>query len=193
MKAGLKADFELSVLKSWWWGISVRGDGNLIHLCPKGEGHSSSASHLSEYLSSDWSTDFKPNMIGWGNIGGRGVDIKKSIFSQDVLSFSVVYKFIRYMMALLNVENCQSVSPTWSKVILPYNLIFNLSLSSGQPNLSYLNPTYPFPQTQPISSNMAQLIFIQPISLLQPNPSHLIWPNSSFFNASLSSNPTHLI
>ena len=78
------------------------------------------------------------------------------------------------MMALLNVENCQSVSPTWSKVILPYNLIFNLSLSSGQPNLSYLKPTYPFPQTQPISSNMAQLIFIQLISLLQPNPSHLM-------------------
>lgn len=93
MKAGLKADFELSVLKSWWWGISVRGDGNLIHLCPKGEGHSSSASHLSEYLSSDWSTDFKPNMIGWGNIG-RGVDIKNQFslktFSVFLLSINLL-------------------------------------------------------------------------------------------------------
>ena len=72
----------------------MRGDGNLIHLCPKGEGHSSSASHLSEYLSSDWSTDFKPNMIGGVNIGGRGVDIKNQFslktFSVFLLSINLL-------------------------------------------------------------------------------------------------------
>ena len=76
----------------------MRADGNLIHLCPKGAGHSSSASHWSEYLSSDWSTDFKPNMIGWGKIGGRDIDIKNQ-FSFKTFSVFLLL-FIRNMRAM---------------------------------------------------------------------------------------------